>query len=155
MANEIKPLKTTSGIPVADIKGDPDQQPITIERSNEVKEDKTKTGSSDIIVNENVLERTREKLEEIRDNKPDYTEILLALCTVSFGAVLGAFSTGLKFELTFTSVVFYVILPMVFVGTGVSFLILKNLQTKEASIMAKELLELLPDPKKATTVFKK
>ena len=92
-----------------------------------------------IQVRASTLIRSRRHLERIRTNKLPWHEILLALSSLSWGAVLGAIPANIPLGV-WKWYFFFVFLPVVGVGTAVAYFFKRREAGPEASAVAGEVL---------------
>jgi len=93
-------------------------------------------------------------LEEVKNPRFTWGELLFGIATSSAGAIAGALTTDIQLDSP-KGVVFYVVLPMVTVGTFVAYLFCRTSSFGKASEIARELLTAIPDPDKALWISKK
>lgn len=67
------------------------------------------------------MRKCRTKLEKISNQEIKSPEVLLGISTASIGSILGALASEVKFELGWSGIIFYALLPMVFIGCAVGF----------------------------------
>ena len=99
-------------------------------------------------VRASILESCRRRLEKIENPRFTWGELLLGIATLAAGAIAGALTTDIQLNSP-KGIVFYVLLPMVAVGSFVAYLFCRTTSFGQASEIAKEVLMELPDPDKA------
>jgi len=144
MADDQFPRETTQSIPAADIKvTGGKQEKIThsypIVHVNADKQDFVLT------IMASVLLRSRNRLRTLQRFAFPWPEILLTIAGASFGAFAGAFSGSIELNST-KGIVFFVFVPMVFVGSTVAYFFTRINPIMAANNIATELLSDLPDP---------
>jgi len=100
-----------------------------------------------IEVRASVLARVRRKLTELAKAEFPWPEFLLGISTAALGASLGAIPAGIDIKKPI-GLVYFIAFPVICTGTGVAYFMLRRNSIVDASRVAKEILEDLPDPEK-------
>jgi hypothetical protein len=103
------------------------------------------------------LRRARKRLFELQADRFPWSEILLGVATICIGGYLGALAAGLPWGTvtkntavpTLLGVLFYAMMPAVFTGCAVGYLLTRRSSTLETSSVARDILTELPDPDRA------
>jgi len=136
---------STRTIPAADLKvetqGDIKTETCTypLRQPQEDKEDFF------IRVRASTLKRCRRQLLKIRKNKFPFGEFLLAIFTLCFGAVIGAWLAGIKMN-DYRAFSFYIILPVTGAVCLVAYIFYRKMSVQNPAEIASEILADLPDP---------
>ncbi|NLC13252.1 MAG: hypothetical protein GX768_04320 [Chloroflexi bacterium] len=102
-------------------------------------------------VRASVLKRCRERLKEVATQSFPFSELLLGISTLFAGAALSALVSGVNLG-SWRGVLFFVILPMVAVGTGVAYGMQRRANIEASKNIAQEILNELPDPDRSIEV---
>lgn len=95
----------------------------------------------------NVLRRSRHRLETVTRQRVHIGEALLGVATLTAGGSLGAVISSVRLDSSL-GVAFYVVSPMVAVGCGVAYGLLRATGIRTAKHLAEDVLQDLPDPDK-------
>lgn len=95
----------------------------------------------------NVLRRCRRRLEAISQERIQIGEALLGLATLTAGGSVSAIISGVKLD-SALGVTFYIVSPMIAVGCGVAYGMLRSAGIRTARHLAEDVLQELPDPDK-------
>lgn len=98
-----------------------------------------------IKVRASILLRARRKLSTLLTVKFPWPEALLGLSTLCIGSTLGAVASDVPWNCS-KAPFFYLLLPVVSIGSGVAYALLRHLTPQKASSIAQDILEELPDP---------
>jgi hypothetical protein len=101
----------------------------------------------------NSLRRARKKLSEISKDSFRPSELCLSGASASTGGFLAALRSGVDSQSSLWWL-FYGVLPAFALAGLVAYLLLKRLSTFQPAALAKDVLEILPDPDQATPIFK-
>jgi hypothetical protein len=102
-------------------------------------------------VRASVLKRCRVRLQTIVAQGFSLQEIMLGISTLTAGGALSALISGVELG-SWRGVVFFVILPMVAVGSGVGHWMLRRSDLRSTAHLAQEILNDLPDPDRSIDV---
>jgi hypothetical protein len=140
---------TVDSIPTADMQIMPSAHGFMMNQTYPVKQPERDKRDFIIPVRASVLDRCRCRLEEIRNPRFTWGELLLGIATSCAGAIAGALTTDIKLD-SLKGIGFYVVLPMVAVGTFVAYLFCRTHSFGKAADIAREVLTEIPDPDKTT-----
>jgi hypothetical protein len=101
-----------------------------------------------------MLKRARKRLNLIINQSISIWEVLLCISSVSLGAVMSAIIAGIKLA-SWKGIMFYVVLPMVAVGTGVGGAMHRSSGSLTSKRLAREAFDNLPDPERSIEVKNK
>lgn len=96
-------------------------------------------------VRASLLKRCRVRLQTVAAQGFPLPELLLGISTLAAGAALSAVISGVQLG-SWRGVVFFVILPMVAVGSGVAYGMLRRFSLRDTQHVAEDILNDLPDP---------
>lgn len=105
-------------------------------------------------VRASILKQCRTRLQSIADERFPFAEILLGVSTLAAGGALSAIVSNVQIA-SWQGTLFFVLLPVVAVGSGVAYGVLCRIKKIETEHMAKDILQNLPDPDRAVDVRKK
>lgn len=134
-------------LPAADVTAPAGSAGAIVNQSFPVRQPEQDLDEFLIQVRASTLKRCRRHLERIRRGKLPWHEILLAFSSLSYGAVLGAVPANIPLG-TPKWYFFFVALPVVGTGTAVAYFFKRKEAGPDASTVAGEVLEDLPDPGK-------
>lgn len=100
-----------------------------------------------IEVRASVLARVRRTLAKLVKAKFPWPELLLGISTAALGAALGAIPAGIDIKKPI-GLVYFVAFPVICTGTGVAYFMMRRNSIVDASKVAEDILEDLPDPEK-------
>ena len=140
---------SVESLPAADIVAPVERKDIlTSERSLPVKIPKQEANNFIVEVSASDLRRIRDKLAPYSKKTFSWSEILIGLGGASLGAILGALASQVPMS-SFRGFIFYVVCPMVLVGTIVRYFSESKSSQINTVNLANELLSELPDPDEA------
>lgn len=105
-------------------------------------------------VRASLLKRCRARLRSISGDRFPLPEVLLGIATLTAGATFSAVISGVQLD-SWRGVVFFVILPMVAVGSGVAYGMLRHFSLRTTQQLAEDILADLPDPDRSLDVGSK
>lgn len=144
--NEMNPSPSSATlVPAADVTAPPPEGSSVVHQAYPLKQPEEEINEFLVQVRGSVLRRVRRKLGGLIHTRFPWPEFLLGLSTLSAGGALGAVASGVVWN-TCEAVIFYLILPVLAVGSGVAYVLLRQLAARSASLVAQDLLEELPDP---------
>jgi len=136
---------TVESIPAADVQIIPSEQSIIMTQTYPVKQSERDRDDFIIRVRASTLERCRHQLRDIKNPRFTWGELVFGIATLSAGAIAGALTTDIQLD-SQKGIIFYVILPMVAVGSFVAYLFYRAISFSKASEIARDVLAELPDP---------
>jgi hypothetical protein len=98
-----------------------------------------------VQVRASVLSACRRRLRAMHEDNRWVNDLLFGLAMTSCGAILNAAAVGVALDSTEGRVSF-VVLPPLFVGTMVAFVLRRQARNRDGNDLAAELLDRLPDP---------
>jgi len=146
---------SNESLPAADVRVESGHDNLTVYQNFEVKQEKSRINDAFIMVYESTITKCRTKLNLIKSQKVTSLEWLLGFSTASFGGVLGGLASNVKLEASFSGIVFYVVLPMIFIGCAVAYFYKRKEKFSEPSKLASDILDELPDPDETVSLNKK
>lgn len=93
-----------------------------------VAEDLKKNQNPNVLISKKNIDLVREKCK--KSKKTWLPELLFGLATTSFGAIISFLTAGVAFN-DWKAYVGYIALPLIFVGCGISWLFVKNNNSKD------------------------
>jgi hypothetical protein len=102
-------------------------------------------------VRASLLKRCRGRLQTVATQGFPLPELLLGVSTLTAGAALSAVISGVQLG-SWRGVVFFVILPMIAVGSGVAYGMLRRFGLRATQHLAEDILNDLPDPDRSIEV---
>jgi len=102
-------------------------------------------------VRASLLKRCRARLRTIAAQGFPLPELSLGVSTLAGGAALSAVVSGVQLG-SWRGVVFFVILPMIAVGSGVAYGMLRSFGPRATQHIAEDILKDLPDPDRSIDV---
>lgn len=146
--SELSPTPpSATPVPAADVMAPPPDGSSVVYQAFPVKQTEEELNEFLVKVRGSVLRRARRKLNGLVRNRFPWPEVLLGLSTISAGGALGALASRIPWNSQY-AIIFYLILPLLAVGAGVAYVLLRHLTPLNASALALDLLEELPDPDK-------
>lgn len=104
-------------------------------------------------VRASLIRRCRGRLEAIACHTFPTSEVLLGVSTLAAGGALSALVSSVALA-SWQGVLFFVVLPVVAVGCGVAYGMLRHFTIRAAQQLAEDVLEDLPNPDRAVDVGK-
>jgi hypothetical protein len=98
-----------------------------------------------------VLRRSRARLESIGDQRFPFSELLLGVSTLAAGGSFSAIVSGVSLS-SWRGVLFFVLFPVIAVGCGVAYGMLRHFTPRATQQVAVSVLEDLPDPERTIDV---
>lgn len=136
---------SATGVPAADVTVPPADGGSVVHQAYPLKQPVEELDEFLVRVRGSTLRRARRKLTALVKLSFPWAEVLLGVSTLCAGGGLGALASGVAWN-TDKAVFYYVILPVIAVGTGVGYALLRHLTPNNASLVAQDILEELPDP---------
>lgn len=102
-------------------------------------------------VRASLLKRCRGRLQTVATQRFPLSELLLGVATLTAGAALSAVISRVQLG-SWRGVVFFVILPMIAVGSGVAYGMLRRFGLRATHHLAEDILNDLPDPDRSIDV---
>jgi amino acid transporter len=141
------PPSSATGLPAADVQAAVAGGTV-VHQAFPVRRLESELNDFFVQVRASTLNRCRSRLAKVTKARFPWHEVMLGVSSLAFGAFLGALPADLK-AATFQAVVFYTLMPIVGVGSGVAFFFLRHKSGSDAVQEADEVLADLPDPDKA------
>jgi hypothetical protein len=141
------PKATTDSIPVADMLFNASERGVTMTQTYPIRQPERDANDFKIQVWASSLHRNRRRLQKIEERSFPWGEVLLSVSTFAAGAIASALTTSITLN-SLSGIIFFVILPMVAVGSFVAYLFNRTTSLSNASEIAREVLQELPDPDK-------
>lgn len=89
--------------------------------------------------------RIQKICNSVEDPQTPLIEIALGLSSLFAGAFLSALLSGVVFEMSWRSILFYVISPIIAVSAAVAFLLMRRQEQVTAKTLAEHVMEYLPE----------
>ncbi len=141
------PPPTAAGLPAADVQASVAGSAV-VHQAFPVRRPESELNDFVVQVRASTLTRCRSRLAKVSNARFPWHEIMLGISSLAFGAFLGALPADLKAG-TYLAILFYTVMPILGVGTGVAFFFLRHKSGSDAAQEANEVLGDLPDPDKA------
>ena len=87
----------------------------------------------------------KEKCEKAKKERFSFAELLSSIASLLLGAFLSAVITGITYELSFNSILFYTICPVGGFSCGVAYLFCRKKETKDIKQFAEKIEECIPN----------
>lgn len=139
------PPPSATPVPAADVKVPALGAGSVVHQAYPLRQPEEELNESLVMVRASILRRARRKLSALLTGKFPWPEVLLGLGTLSAGGPLGAVASGVPWNDS-KAPFFYLLLPLVAIGAGVAYALLRHLTPQKASTIAQDILEELPDP---------
>jgi hypothetical protein len=117
---------STTQVPAADVTAPPPDGLSVVFQAYPLKQPEEEINEFLVRVRGSVLRRARRKLVGLIHNRFPWPEFLLGLSTISAGGTLGALASRVPWN-SHNALIFYLILPVLTVGAGVSYGLLRHL----------------------------
>lgn len=138
-------------LPSADVQAPQVGEGIQVTYTFPIRQPEEDFNDFQVGVRASVLKRCRGRLGTIAAQGFPPAEILLGISTLSAGAALSAVISGVQLG-SGLGFIFFVVLPMVAVGSGVAYWMLRRSILREAQHLAEDILNELPDPNRSVPV---
>ncbi len=145
MDDRMPPLANAQPVPAADVTVPPADGGSVVHQAYPLKQPEEEASEFIVQVRASTLRRTRRRLGSLVVVKFPWPEVLLGLATLCTGGALGAIASNVEWN-CWKAKIFYLILPIIAVGAGVAYVMLRHLVPQAASSVAQDVLEDLPDP---------
>lgn len=149
-------LPSATSVPAADVTAPVNSGQI-IHQSFPLRQPEEEANEILVQVRGSSLRKIRRRLDSLVSPRFPWPEVLLGLSTLSFGGSLGAVASRTAWAtvengvatLNWVAFVFYALFPMIGVGAAVGYASLRYFTARNASSVAQDMLEELPDPDRA------
>ena len=142
------PPASAFGLPVADVRAATGTAESVFYQAFPVRQSEADLDDFFVRVRASTLRRSHARLKKIGKGRFPWHEVTLGASTLALGAFLGALPANLKAG-SVEAVLFYTLMPVLGVASGVAFFFLRQIPSSEATLEANEILADLPDPDKA------
>lgn len=150
------PPPNVVAVPAADVQAPPPNPATVVHESYPLLQSEEDANEILVRVRGSTLRRVRKRLASLKHEGFPWSEVLLGLATLSFGASLGALASKLPWAEvesgiatpTISAILFYVVLPLIGAAAAVAFFMRRYHTRVQAASVATELLEDLPDPER-------
>lgn len=99
-----------------------------------------------VALNASSLRKVRKTCKEVKTNKFSWSELLLGMGTMLFGAFISAIISKVQYSLEYLSIIFYTICPMVGSGCFVAYFFCRRTSIIDAARLANVVEEYIVDP---------
>lgn len=134
---------SAAAFPVADIKAEVSGNDVKMNHSYPVVTPDRDRNEFMVTIRASSLEGWRERLKKLKRRSFPWAEVLLALSSLGFGAILSALISNVGLD-TPVGIFFYIVLLPITVGALVAYVFVRHNETESASSIATELLNEIP-----------
>ncbi len=140
-----------AGQPAADVQAPPIGEGNQVTYTYPIRQPEEDFNDFQVGVRASLLKRCRVRLQTVAAHEFPLPELLLGTSTLTAGATLSAVISGVQLG-SWRGVMFFVILPMIAVGSGVAYGMLRRFSLRATQHLAEDILNDLPDPNRSIDV---
>jgi len=157
MGDSELPSPSIAAVPAADVTAPPVDTGSVVHQSYPLRQPEEDATEILVRVRGTTLRRVRKRLAILISGRFPWPELLLGLATLSLGCSFGGLASGVPWAVIKSGVaapssralLFYVLFPILGVGSLVGYFCLRHFGGQAASAIAQDLLDELPDPDRA------
>lgn len=146
------PTDTTKSLPAADVTANTQGASLMTKVEMRVTRPKTDETEFMVLVRASILTKARKGLAELSKVGFPWSELLLAVCTLSLGGWI-SWLTASRPTTPLPGAVIMISLPTIAVGTGVAYLFVRTREVDSNRQTANTILSDLPDPQSTSDVM--